>query len=444
MVSSWLAMGGWPPATSMIASRRWPSPTGPSSSRPSPSGRRWRSTSRIRLRRASSTVSLGSRLTIPAMPHMGSARALANAGRRHGPPRPMSHARQVLGDEEGEVHLGASQHPAALRVPLLCTLAHNRLAGHVAQRAKESSVELVVMRRTQISVRAVPAPAPMVIPEIEGADQSGDSVREQLTHPALSRLRGGIPEAEQAEEEAVEHAGQRVAGVLLVQRVAVLQRPDAAVLDVLLEDARGGAAQLEQMLAAAQAVGPDEHADGQPLSHRADPRGLELAAPLAPVERVGPDDRTVVPADGMVHEPVDLSGERRQAVAIRAAEPALQGGQAVPGHVGRVVALAERPGALDRDALRGELHGVEEQSLAVDVVVQRVAVAARGHRLERTREPEAERLAPQRPPRPPPGREPPRPPTHRRDERHTIDTSQLPMARWRRPKRSRTSSASSG
>src|SRR5881396_2603272 len=226
----------------------------------------------------------------------GSARALANAGRRHGPPRPMSHARQVLGDEKGEVHLGASQHSAARRVPLLGTLAQNRLAGHAAQRAKESSVELVVMRRTQISVRAVPAPAPTVIPEIERADQSGDSVREQLIHPPLSRLRGEIPEAEQAEKEAVEHAGQRVAGVLLVQRVAVLKRPDAAVLDVLLEDARGGVAQLEQMLAAAQPVSPDEHADAQALGHRADPRGLELAAPLAPVERVGPDENAVKPS----------------------------------------------------------------------------------------------------------------------------------------------------
>src|SRR2546428_681665 len=107
----------------------------------------------------------------------------------------MSHARQVLGDEEGEVHLGARQHPAARRVPLLGTLAQNRLAGHVAQRAKESSVELVVMGRTQISVRAVPAPAPMVIPEIERADQSGDSVREQLTHPALWATVGPQPTA---------------------------------------------------------------------------------------------------------------------------------------------------------------------------------------------------------------------------------------------------------
>src|SRR5882724_1845855 len=112
------------------------------------------------------------------------------------------------------------------------------------------------MGGTQISVRAVPAPAPMVIPEIEGADQPGDSVREQLVHPTLSRLRGEIPEAEQAEEEA------------------------------------------------------DEHTDDEALRHRADPRGLELAAPLAPVERVRPDEGDVVPADGMAHEPVDLSRER--------------------------------------------------------------------------------------------------------------------------------------
>src|SRR5207248_3079993 len=68
---------GWaPPATSMIDSRRWPRPTGPSIQSPSPSGPRWRSTSRMRLRRASSTVSRGFRPTMPTIPHMARSRWL--------------------------------------------------------------------------------------------------------------------------------------------------------------------------------------------------------------------------------------------------------------------------------------------------------------------------------------------------------------------------------
>src|SRR5262245_52022580 len=63
-------MGWAPPATSMIARRRKPSPTGPSAHSPSPSGPRWRRTSRMIFRRVSSTGSSGFRPTMPAIPHM--------------------------------------------------------------------------------------------------------------------------------------------------------------------------------------------------------------------------------------------------------------------------------------------------------------------------------------------------------------------------------------
>src|SRR2546427_1608262 len=63
-------MGWWPPVTSTIASRRIPSPTGPPIQSPSPSGPRWRSTSRILLRPGSSTASRGFSLTMPTIPHM--------------------------------------------------------------------------------------------------------------------------------------------------------------------------------------------------------------------------------------------------------------------------------------------------------------------------------------------------------------------------------------
>src|SRR2546427_4154466 len=63
-------MGWCPPATSTIASRRCPRPTGPSIHSPAPSGPRWRRTSRMRLRRNSSTRSRGSSLTMPTIAHM--------------------------------------------------------------------------------------------------------------------------------------------------------------------------------------------------------------------------------------------------------------------------------------------------------------------------------------------------------------------------------------
>src|SRR2546422_455991 len=78
-------MGWWPPETSTIASRRIASPTGPSIQSPSPSGPRWRSTSRMRLRRASSTVSRGSSLTMPTIPHM----AVSDSGGGGGGERPI-------------------------------------------------------------------------------------------------------------------------------------------------------------------------------------------------------------------------------------------------------------------------------------------------------------------------------------------------------------------
>src|SRR6266850_3297369 len=121
-------------------------------------------TSRMRLRRASSTVSRGSRLTMPAMPHMVS---LAFPPRPSAPPRPVPEAGEVLGHDKQQVDLGATQRASPRWIPPIGTLAKNRLAGQETQRAEQSSVEPVVMRGAQISVRAVPAPHAAVIPDVE-------------------------------------------------------------------------------------------------------------------------------------------------------------------------------------------------------------------------------------------------------------------------------------
>src|SRR5437899_1636175 len=98
-------MGWAPPATSMIASRRKPSPTWPSVHSPSPSGPRWRRTSRMIFRRVSSTGSSGFRPTMPTTPHMVS----ASSGR----PLAEGHARDLL--PRGLLFPEASQEEAVER-----------------------------------------------------------------------------------------------------------------------------------------------------------------------------------------------------------------------------------------------------------------------------------------------------------------------------------------
>ena len=294
-------------------------------------------------------------------------------------------------------------------------------------------------------MRAVPAPHAAVIPDIERADQSDDAVGEQLLDAALGGLGGQVPEPEQAEQEAVEHAGQRVSRILLVQRAAVLEGPHAAVLQAFLEDVRGGAGEVEQVTATvAEPIRADEHADREPLGHGADPRRHQLATALAPVERVRPHDRAVVATHGVPHEPVGLPGEPRRPLGIPSTLPALQAHQSVPGDVRRVVGLAEQARALDRNTVGVQLHGVEEQAFAVDVVAQRAALSGGRHGLHRVAEAEAGRLPPQRPRRPSRGLQHAGPPAREACQRHRFDTSQLPIARCRSPERSSTSRASSG
>ena len=210
----------------------------------------------------------------------------------------------------------------------------------------------------------------------------------------------------------------------------MLQRPDATVLHVLLEDPGRGATGLEKVFPAARhPIGPDEDTDGQALGHRADPRGLEPAASLAPVERVGPDHGTVGPANGVSHEPVGLAREGASAPGVGAAKPAFQADQAVPGDIRGVVGLAEDARSMYRNTRGIELHGVEEQAVTVDVVAQGLSGPGGRYRLQRVVEPEADRFVPERPRRRPQRLEGAGPRTPGGRERHSFETSQLPIAR---------------
>src|SRR6185503_11818479 len=101
-----------------MARRRWARPTGPKRCRPSPSGPRWRSVSRMRTRRAGSTDARGSSFRMPAMPHMPLPLDPHEEEARAAPPaldRPVREE-PPEGHVERHLHLhGGAEQPAAKR-----------------------------------------------------------------------------------------------------------------------------------------------------------------------------------------------------------------------------------------------------------------------------------------------------------------------------------------
>src|SRR2546426_199172 len=316
MDPSSLAMGWWPPATSMMESRRVARPAGPSIHIPPSSGPRWRRVSRIRTSRPSSTASCGCTLTIPAMPHISvSSRSSGDSPRlrprQHAPhPEVVDQTTPVFRDDEHHKDLGTLRERQPIRRPRRRVLIKHWLTRQVRERRELCSVQRVVLWRTEVEAVPVPAPPILVIPDRQPAHQSVNAVLEELVDSAVPRLCEDIVETKKTEDKAIKHPRGRDARVLLVEDASIVDRSDAPGGNVLFEDHAGITRQVAEPTVLRQPVGADQRAHRQPLAHRGDPRRREAAGPLDVVERIMPDDATVGPPHGMGSQPWGLGEER--------------------------------------------------------------------------------------------------------------------------------------
>src|SRR5713226_3363285 len=118
------------------------------------------------------------------------------------------------------------------------------------QRREERTVELVVVGWTEIAVRTVPAPLPVVVPIRKYRSQPLDAVAEQPEDAGVIDLRPEVVQPEQTEETSVEHPRQRNPRVFLVHHEPPLHGPHSSILDVLLEHLRGAGTLVQQVLLA--------------------------------------------------------------------------------------------------------------------------------------------------------------------------------------------------
>src|SRR5437870_409450 len=183
----------------MMERRRWPRPTFSARKRSLSSGPRCASVSVIRRSTASFTGPGGCILTTPQMPHIcGSCPPLVG----------QTHPRPVLGEHKAQEDLGSVSPRKVISAPPGRDLTEYLPARKAMENHQERAVQGVVVRRAQISMRAVPAPLSPVIPPSKVSSEAVDSIVEKPSHSVVMGLCGDIKESQQSKQEPVEDAWQ--------------------------------------------------------------------------------------------------------------------------------------------------------------------------------------------------------------------------------------------
>src|SRR6266508_4588998 len=344
----------------MIDRRRKPRPTPPAVNSPSSSGPRWTMVSRIRTSRSGFTGPGGRILTAPQIPHTG--------------PSPpflvwQSKPRPVLGHHEQSVDFDPVSPGAVPRGPSRSLLVQRRVSGQRPENGQELRVQRVVMRRAQVRVTPVPAPFSAIVPEGQAAPESLDSIVEQATNAGIPGLDVQVVEPEKAEETTVQDARQRIPRILLIEDAPVFECPHASVLDALLEHARALPAERQQAFVAGDAIPADERADDHCLVHCRNPGSPEVTSALMPVEVTRPDYRSIIALAGRLPQPLDLTQEPIHALLIGMPDEAVEVHETPPRDEQRIVLKPEQAKALPGNALAVQIEVVQEEAVAVNIVV---------------------------------------------------------------------------
>src|SRR5438552_2305041 len=231
----------------------------------------------LRVRRAS--------VVLPGIADLGCCKSVALRTSSLTSAQKVSKARAVFCVLENHKDVGAVQGGQIGRRPGGGVFLECSLTGEPCERTEEDAIELVVVRRAEISVRAVPAPLSPIVPERERPPETVDARAEQFEDTRVRRLRPQVVEAEQAEQKAVEHPRQWETGVFLVRHTVALAGADSAVRDVGREHPSCAFTQIEQPRLAGDAMGSYEAAEDEALHHGGDPGSLQEAGPFLPIER---------------------------------------------------------------------------------------------------------------------------------------------------------------
>src|SRR5207249_2310534 len=129
------------------------------------------------------------------------------------------------------------QAPLAFHVPRPSATGQGLLPRQLSENREKEIVQLVIVRGAEIAVGAVPAPLAPVIPVVQVRHETRDPLVEPLPPSYVPGLRVQVVETEQTEQEPVQHSGERIAGILLVEDLPALLGADAPRLHVPLKDA---------------------------------------------------------------------------------------------------------------------------------------------------------------------------------------------------------------